>query len=319
MGREVERIERAVSAFRKARGKERDERQPPAEPAPEPKPAAAKPAPADKPPEPQKPAIDESHYKSQIERLTRGNVENEKRALEAEAKLKELSSKFEGLEKLNPLDLLKQRGTSLEQLVRDAAAGKVKPTTELDLQFEKHTEQARALEKQLQELTAWKAETERRAQAERDLGAVRERMQSRNEALPLSNALSWTAERARDVFYARREAGDEGVDFERVLGDIESAVASDARALMGNEASLKALLADSELRTSVRRVLDALEPKQKQRPTPASSEGDLGGGNSAPTNLREIAAIPGSRAPAIPSAAERVSAARAAVRRHRGG
>jgi hypothetical protein len=325
VGREAERTQAAVEAVRRRReandkakvDKTAAEAAPPSEAPEKPASKVAEPAPPKEPPkEAAKPAVDESTFRSQVERAQRAALENERRALESEAALKELRAKVDAFENMNPLDYLKAKNTSLEQMVRDAAAGKLRPTTELDLAMERSGSELAELRKTVEELREREQGREQQAQRERDAAFARQRLTERAEALPLASAMPWAADIARDRYHAARKQGQE-VDFESVLSDLNAAIESDGRALLGNEQALKTLLSDGELRASVRRVIDAMEPKQQPKATPPRN--DRGGASDGPSAIpREIVSQPGSRAPAIPTERERIAAAGAALRRLRG-
>jgi hypothetical protein len=271
--------------------------------------SAEKPAkPAEKAHEPPR---EDPAVRAQLEKLQRAALDQERARIEAEQRLKELQTKLEAQEKANPLDYLKSKGMSLEQLLRDAQAGKIKPTTEIDIAVDGVRGEIAQFKSEFEQLRQWKAEQDAHARLEH----VKSRLSERAEALPLSSSISWVAEQARNRYDAMRANGEEA-DFDAVLGAFESAIASDAKSLLSNERSLKALLADGELRKQVKAAIDALEPK-KTKAAPASQSGDPRGENGLTTIPRDVAAVTGSRSTSIPSEHERLAAARAVLQRRR--
>jgi hypothetical protein len=269
---------------------------------------AAEPKPAEKPAELQR---EDLAARAQLEKFQRLALEQERARIEADQRAKELQAKLEAQEKANPLDYLKSKGLSLEQLLRDAQAGKIKPTTEIDIAVDGVRGEIAQFKNEFEQLRQWKAEQDAQARLEH----VKSRLSERAEALPLSSSISWVAEQARNRYDAMRANGEDA-DFDAVLGAFESAIATDAKALLSNERSLKALLADGELRKQVRAAIDALEPK-KTKAAPASQPGDPRGENGLTTIPRDVAAVTGSRSTSIPSEHERLAAARAALQRRR--
>lgn len=328
VGREHDRTQGALEALRAkrdaAQGKTAEQpdapapeqqREPAAKPTPEP------PKAADKAPEPPKQAEPkpEADYQAKVDKLTRSALENERKFREAEQQLKELRDKAERFEKLksNPLDLLKDAGHSFEDLVRKAAKGELRATTDHDLAIEKQGGEVAALREQIDALTAKLEGRETEERTTRERQAASQRIREREEALPVSSALDWASDWAHQQWSSRRQQGQD-VSFDQVADELEQHVMGDFRALMLNERALKSLLADSEVKASVQRALGARASAQSKQPTPASSERGSSASDGPSAIPREVAAEPGTRTTGgIPSAAERVAAARERLRQRR--
>ena len=267
-----------------------------------------------------------SDYEAKIARALTGTREAERKAREAQAALEAATAKIKALEDLekliesNPLEALKRKGKTFEELARAVAEGKVTPATAEDLARDKQSDELAELKKFAEEIRQEREQLKQRAIETEEIEIVTKRIAERAESSPVLAALGWAPKVARDQFYAARRAGQE-VEFDDVLQRMESAASADVRSVLANERAVRALLAsDKSLRETVAKALGvsdkqraATEPQGK----PTKTTGQTATSDEPATLLSSHAAVPGRETPTRISPDQRRNAAIAALLRKR--
>lgn len=250
-------------------------------------------------------------------------LKREREAYEAKQRLKEYEAKLRDLEayqakvkEASPLDLLKERGLTYEQLTQEIVEGKYKPASPEQLAIEGTKSEVQKLAEELQALKKEREEARVREVRAQEVAHVAEQIKSAAEQYPLLSAVKWGAEKAVDLFYERFRQTGVQPDLGEVLSSLEQGIASDAEPIFASDAYLKRLLANQEQRD---RVLNLLGIKQTQPAQQASQRAQTATVNSPAAIPQTKAADPGTRKTPTKSTsyAQRRAAAVAAIQAKR--
>lgn len=242
--------------------------------------------------------------------------EAKQRIKDYEAKLKaadEAQSKFKTL---NPIDLLKERGFTYEQVTKDLVDEKYKPLTAEQIAVEEANKRSLALEERLSAFEKEREETRVQQLRAQEVSYVAEQIKAAAEQFPLLASVKWAPQQAVEAFYKHVKEHGVQPELNDVLSRMEEAIAADAEPIFASDAYLKALLAKPEQRD---RVLSLLGIKQTQ-PAQQATQRAQATVNSPAAIPQTKAADPGTRKTASKSIspAQRRAAAVAAITAKRG-
>jgi hypothetical protein len=257
-------------------------------------PAGAAEAPAEAKPTPAQSEAALALAKAQKAALQREReaYEAKQRAKQLEAKLKEAEEAASKYKTLNPLDLLKERGLTYEQLTQEIVEGKYKPPTAEQIAVESTKSEVQKLAEELAALKREREEATVRETRAREVDWAREQITAAAEKYPLLSAVKWGPAKAVEAFYEQVQKPGVQPDFEDVLSSLEQAIAADADPIFASDAYLKRLLADQKQKE---RVLSLLGIKQSQPAQQASTGAKTATANSPAAIPQVKAAEPGTR------------------------
>jgi hypothetical protein len=230
--------------------------------------------------------------------------EAKQRAKDYEAKVKDFEAREQARKKLTPLEALaKEYGTTYEQLTQDIVAGKFKEISPEDLAQQSVKSEVDQIR---EELAAIKAERDRVVQ-EHQFEQTRVQLETElKQAAAVYPVLATVPWAAKEILATAKSSGK---TIKECAEELEQAASRDVLAIFNNEASLKALLKDDELKN---RVLSALGAKQSSAGPASSVKGANGKNNGALTANPSNAESP--RNPARPlTQDERIRASMAQV------
>lgn len=285
-------------------------------------PAAATPTEAPKPTTAE-PAPAQSAAALALAKAQKAALQREREAYEAKQKLKEYEAKLKAAEeqqakyqKLNPVELLQERGYTYEQVTKDLVDKKYEPKTAEQIALEKYEAQLKAQEERISAFEKEREENRKREIRAQESAYVAEQLKAAAERFPLLNAVKWAPDQALDAFYKHYQETGVQPDLEDVFSKLESAIAADAEPIFASDAYLKRLLADEKQRD---RVLSMLGIKQSQ-PAQQAPQRAQAAANSPAAIPQAKAADPGTRKTASKTItpAQRRAAAVAAIKAKRG-
>jgi hypothetical protein len=264
---------------------------------------------------PAKPIVPTDEIETRLERALRATQAKEKEAYELSQRLKDFEAKLKERDEAeqkrltNPLVKLALEGKSYEEITRAIIAGELDAPSPEALAQQETKSELQVLKEKLAAIENEKVQAQERAELTAKATQLETELKQNIQHFPVLASVGWGAQ---EILRLSKLNPDTSIT--EIARELEKRASRDVRAVFTSDASLKALLADPDIKSRVSRLLDTKTTQlAQQEPT-----GDKGTRNKPDAIPASKASNPGTRkVPAKVTKQDRLDRAMRAVENNR--